>query len=198
MHAVVWSDYLCPWCYLGLRRTALLVDLGVDVTCLPYELHPELPIGGITRRRGRALYERIAAECAAAGMPFRPPDHIPNTRLTLEAAELVRRHQPAAFGALHRSLFDAYFADGADIGAADTVFSLVRAAGAHAAEVRRGLERGEGALAVDESMAAAAEADVTGTPAWLVNGSLLIPGVQSEEFFRRVVGRIRARTPGGA
>ena len=43
MRVTVWSDYLCPWCYLGRDRTALMVDLGVEVTPLAYELHPEIP-----------------------------------------------------------------------------------------------------------------------------------------------------------
>jgi predicted DsbA family dithiol-disulfide isomerase len=33
--AKVWSDYICPWCYLGRDRTALIESLGVVVTVLP-------------------------------------------------------------------------------------------------------------------------------------------------------------------
>ena len=31
MDAVLWRDYLCPWCHLGRDRTALLASLGVSV-----------------------------------------------------------------------------------------------------------------------------------------------------------------------
>jgi len=41
--AVVWSDYLCPWCYLGRDRTKLLGELGVNVVPQPFEVHPEYP-----------------------------------------------------------------------------------------------------------------------------------------------------------
>ena len=41
MRAVVWSDYICPWCYLGQDRTALLESLGVEVTVLPFEEHAD-------------------------------------------------------------------------------------------------------------------------------------------------------------
>ena len=43
MDAVLWRDYLCPWCYLGRDRTALLTELGVTVDARSYELHPEIP-----------------------------------------------------------------------------------------------------------------------------------------------------------
>src|SRR3954469_21890874 len=48
MHATVWSDYICPWAYLGRDRTNLLRALGVTVMPQPYELHPELPPEGRT------------------------------------------------------------------------------------------------------------------------------------------------------
>src|SRR5688500_16602448 len=65
MEAVVWSDYLCPWCYAGLDRSARLeAELGVTVTPLPYELHPGIPLEGVP---SKSRYSRIALECEAAG-----------------------------------------------------------------------------------------------------------------------------------
>ena len=43
MQALLWRDYLCPWCYLGRDRTALLESLGVTVDVRSYELHQENP-----------------------------------------------------------------------------------------------------------------------------------------------------------
>src|SRR3954447_16812739 len=67
VHVTMWSDYICPWAYLGRDRTDLLRSLGVDVTSRPYELHPELPPEGRTMRPGgrlAAVYESIGRECA--------------------------------------------------------------------------------------------------------------------------------------
>ncbi len=193
VRAVVWSDYLCPWCYLGRDQTELMSSLGVDVTPLPYELHPELPRQG--RRlspRGRlaAVLDHIESECDALGLPFRRPDHLPNTRRALETAEVVRRVAPDAFAPLDDALFAAVFVSGDAIGDADVLDRVVAAAGADAAEVRRQVEAGLGGSPVDDSMTDAHEHGVAGTPAWLIDGRLLVPGVQPRETIERWVRKM--------
>src|SRR6187200_409410 len=109
MQVKVWSDYICPWCYLGRDRTALLRALGADVTQLPYELHPDLPPQGrYVEPHGRlaAVYAAIGRECEDIGMPFQTPAHVPNSRRALETAEVVRRRWPASFPALDDALFE--------------------------------------------------------------------------------------------
>ena len=185
MTAVVWSDYLCPWCYVGQDRTALLRSLGVEVTVLPYELHPEVPVGG---RPLQVRYSAVAAECEAVRMPFRPPTVLPNTRRVLAAAEWVRRSaEPSVFEALHTALFRAYFVDGLDIGDEEVSASLLEAVGVDPAAV----DIAAGTAWMAESMAAAREVGVTGTPAWQLSTGFVIPGVQSRQFYARVVAKAR-------
>jgi predicted DsbA family dithiol-disulfide isomerase len=193
MEAVVWSDYLCPWCYLGRDRTALLRSLGVEVTPLPYDLHPELPaVGRRVSPNGRlaAVLARIADECAEVGLPFRVPEHIPNTARSLETVEVVRRAAPDAFAPLDDALFRAVFVTGDDIGDADILDGLVAASGADPSEVRRQVEAGLGRPAVDASMTEAHAQGVGGTPAWLIDGRLLVPGVQPRETMERWVRKM--------
>ena len=82
MQVTVWSDYLCPWCYLGLDRTHLLTELGIDVVIRPYELHPEIPLVGRAINEGgrtAAVFDMVGRECATFGLPFRRPARSPNT-----------------------------------------------------------------------------------------------------------------------
>jgi predicted DsbA family dithiol-disulfide isomerase len=200
VEAVVWSDYLCPWCYLGRDRTTLLEHLGVAVTPLPYDLHPELPAAGRrvspTARLAEVL-ARIGAECAAVGLPFTPPEHIPNTRLAQRAAEIVRADDIDAFARLDAALFAAVFVDGVDIGDPAQLAEIVTASGADGATVVQSAQAGEGADAVRASMDAAHEVGVTGTPAWLLDGKLLIPGVQDRSTIEQWVSRMIARSTSG-
>src|SRR3954471_14887944 len=122
MHVLVWSDYICPWAYLGRDRTALLRSLGVAVTAQPYELHPDIAAEGrAVRPDGRLarVYSDIARQCAEVGMLFRAPTRVPNSRRALETAEVVRQLDRAAFAAVDDALFAAHFVDGDDIGDPD-------------------------------------------------------------------------------
>jgi predicted DsbA family dithiol-disulfide isomerase len=193
--ATVWSDYCCPWCYLALDREQQLESLGVEVTILPFELHPETPAEGVAIRpdgRRAERFRTVGAECEAVGLPFRLPRRSPNTRAVLEVAEVVRRSEPDAFRALHRSLFAAHFAEGRDIGDPATVDAALERVGLDAARVRALVASGEGAAALGASMARAAEHDVTGTPAFLLDERLLVPGVQPRDTLERWVGKLSA------
>jgi predicted DsbA family dithiol-disulfide isomerase len=197
VQATNWSDYICPWAYLGRDRTALLRSLDVAVTTLPYELHPDLPPQGRRVRPGGRLgqvYDAIANECAEVGLAFRPPEHVPNSRRALETAEVVRAVEPAAFDAIDEALFAAHFVHGEDIGDPDVLDRLIAGAGASAERVRVLVEQGAGRDAVDASIAAAHEHGIAATPAWLFPGDFVLPGVQPRELFVRVVSRLRAQT----
>ena len=196
MDAVVWSDYLCPWAYLGRDRTALLRSMGVSVTSMPFDLHPELPPSGRPVKTGGRLagvLERIAAECAEVGLPFTPPARIPNTRRALETAEIVRREAPDVFDAVDGKLAAAVFVTGDDIGDPDVVEAIVASVGLDPDGLRRQVEAGVGRPAVDAAMADAKAQGVAGTPAWLIDGRLLVPGVQPRETMERWVRKMLTR-----
>jgi predicted DsbA family dithiol-disulfide isomerase len=125
----------------------------------------------------------IAAECEAAGLPFRVPSRIPNTRRVLAVAEVVRATAPEAFGAVDAAFYDAQWVHDEDLGDPVVVDRILAEAGVT-------VDLDAGAVLVDEAMAEAREHDVTGTPAWWVDDRLLIPGVQDPTTLRRWVERL--------
>ena len=74
---------------------------------------------------------------------------------------------------------------------------IVTRSGADGEAVVRKAQAGEGADAVRASMDAAHEAGVAGTPAWLLDGKLLIPGVQDRVTIEQWVMRMIARSTSG-
>jgi len=198
VEATCWSDYLCPWCYVGQQRDAVFATLGVTVVHRPYELHPEIGSAGRPVRpdgRLRPTFERIEAECASLGMPFRRPIRMPNTRRALATAEWVRVHHPEAFASVHRSLFGAQFVTGDPLDSPAVVDAIVAAAGAPARSVRVAVDDGRAAPLVDASMAEARRAGVAATPSWLL-GDLVVPGALDPTTLARWVGKVVSRHAG--
>jgi predicted DsbA family dithiol-disulfide isomerase len=176
--------------------TQRLEGLGVTVTPLPFELHPELgPEGRAVRPDGRlaALYGRIGELCAEAGLAFTPPTRVRNTRYALEAVEVVRVDHPSAFRFVDDMLFAAAFAEARDIGDPEVVDAVVTAAGVESSAVRARVETGVGRRAVGASMARAYDHGIAATPAWLVEDRLVIPGVQPFELVERWVAHLRSQ-----
>lgn len=206
LEVTVWSDYLCPWCYLGLDRAEHLErEHDATITWMPYDLHPEIPEGGVDARRAYervvpgqrdASMQRLRALAEEAGLPFEPPEHIPKTRNALEVSEWVRRERPDVFPAFHERLFKAYWAEGHDLERVEVLEELAGECGIDngvAAEVVADRPTRE---AVDESTEQARLVGVSGTPGWLIGcggRQVYVPGAQPHETFDRVVIRLREK-----
>lgn len=173
-----------------------MTDLGVEVTHLPYELHPEIPGSGRRiRADGRlaSTFHRVAIECGAIGLPWRSPTRMPNTRRALETAEWVRTSHPTAAATLHAGIFEAHFGEGLAIDDPDLLDDLVGASGAPPASVRAAVDAGAASTLVEASMAAARAAGVTSTPTWVLDGGFMIPGALDRATLARWVTKITAR-----
>ena len=195
---VVWSDYLCPWCYNAAHRLALLErELGeaLELEWRAFLLRPQ-------PGRSRDLVEfvrytqswlRPAAEGDAPR--FRvwetgegPPSHSVPPQL---AAKAAARLGADAFRALHAGLLRAYFEENRDISSAHTLRALWR-------EV--GLEEAAFAAAADPALLEetvgehreALERGMTGVPAVAVQGhDGFVMGAQPLPVYRRWVQRLR-------
>lgn len=196
MEARCWSDYLCPWCYLGTSRDHLFTEAGFEIVHLPYELHPHIGEDGRRIRpdgRLSVTFERVRAACEEVGLPFRSPTRMPNTHRALLTAEAVRRRSPEAFRAVHLGLFTAHFVNGQPIDDPAVCDGIVDRAGADAAHIRAAVESGAIDPYLRDSHCAALEAGVSSTPTWVI-GDLMIPGALDETTLRRWLGRLASRT----
>jgi len=183
--AWAWYDFLCPFCYAGQERSALLVKRGFRVVNLALQIHPGIPREGIpVGARDGPIYALLEREIRAAGLPLRWPARLPDTRRALAVAEWTRRHVPSAFTRLHASLFAAHFAWGEDLGDPAVVDRHAAAAGVKLGAMRSALADRSALAALAQSEDAARRCRVRGAPAWKV-GDYIISGLQRQAEFEQ-------------
>jgi len=211
MQVEIWSDVVCPWCYLGKRYFEQALERfphrdGVEVIYRSFELDPSAPPGvttptvetlagkyGMGLEQAREAQRQMEQRAAQAGLTFRMEDlRSGNTR---DAHRLLQMAGARGRGAeLAERLHRAYFTDQASI------FDHASLAG-FAADV--GLDRDE-ALAVlaGDQYAQAVEADeqvayslgVTGVPFFVIDRRYGISGAQPAETITQVLERVWAET----
>jgi predicted DsbA family dithiol-disulfide isomerase len=184
-----WYDFLCPFCYVGQQRTALLVRRGFDVVELPFRVHPESPCGGVPAGpRVGPTYRMLEHEAEVAGLPLHWPPHLPDTSRALAAAEWARQHRPAAFPQLHKSLFAAHFALGENLEDPAVIDRHTVAAGIDRGLLNDALDGRSAAVAIMDAEALARKHGIRGTPAWFLSDRL-ISGLRPAAEFERLATR---------
>jgi len=189
-----WYDFLCPFCYVGQQRNAILVRHGLHVLELPFQIHPEIPPGGIPAGpRDGWMYGMLEREASEAGLPLRWPPRLPDTRRALAAAEWARRQQPNAFPRLRKGLYEAHFVLGEDLEDPEVIDRHARESGADLAALHAFLADDSAAAAVREAELIGRQHGVRGTPAWLLDHWLITGLRPAAEFEQLAEDAMRAR-----
>ncbi len=212
----IYSDVVCPWCYIGKRRLdgalATQAGEGVEVVWRPYQLYPNLPPTGVDRdeylarrygeRAGRArVPTRIVEEGEDAGITFdygkigRMPNTLTAHRL-LDHAERVAgtvvQHE------LAEVLFRFYFCEGRDVGDIDTLCEGAEEAGLDLEEARSYLADGDGEEEMRVRIKGAIEIGVVSVPCYMLAGSFMLPGAQTSEVMAQFIERAKQKLAGTA
>jgi predicted DsbA family dithiol-disulfide isomerase len=204
---------MCPWCIIGwLKFQTVMTHFAgrVDfrVQWHPFELNPAMPREGedaaahvmrkygITAQQSSANSAKMAAVAADLGFTFNrgPGFRMRNSfdahRLLTWAAALEDPDQAAATGvqtALKLALFTAHFTDNRDVSdhaALADVAARVRSSPTDAAAI---LASGEFGEMVRSEEAYWADQNITGVPAFILGGRMMIPGAQDPDVFIRVI-----------
>jgi predicted DsbA family dithiol-disulfide isomerase len=186
-HASVlhWFDFVCPFCYVGQQRNDILEGRGLDVVHLPFQIHPEIPLGGIAAGpRVGPMYTTLEREAAHAGLPLNWPARLPNTRTALAAAEWVRLHRPDVSRDFNRGLFAAHFALGEDLGDMAVIERHADEVGVGLDALRTALATGIASASLLEVESKGAQLGVQATPSWLIAGELISGLLPPWEFER--------------
>jgi len=200
---IVYSDVVCPWCYVGKRRLeAARAFAGMpDVRLLwrPFELNPELPAGGVDRKVYRAAkfgpaqsavrdarMTEIGRACNIA-FAFERVLRTPNTRL---AHRLIwEADRQSCQDEVVERLFRGYFEEGRDIGARHVLEDIAAEAGMERAAAHRALGDDVSLAAVVALEHEGLQRGISGVPFFLLPGATVVTGAQSPEFWHARLGR---------
>jgi len=182
-----WYDFICPFCYVGQQRNAILRSNGIKVVELPFQAHPDIPLGGIPagRQRSGRIYAMLEREAEEAGLQLNWPQRLPNTRMALAAAEWTRQHCSSSFAPFHRELFEAHFALSEDLEDPAVIDRHASGSGVDLVALHTGLADGTAMEAVTAAEMIGRKYGVQGTPAWLFAQGLIM-GLRPVTDFERL------------
>lgn len=206
----VWSDVVCPWCYIGKVRFDRAVaevadDVEVRVRYRPYQLDPRAPLGEPTPvadayakkfggvERAAEILQHVTRIAAEEGIEFRM-DRALRANTLLAHRLLWLAEATGGQAELKARLLAAYFTDGADIGSADALADVAAEVGFDRERVRAFLASDDGVGQVGELLDLARDEGITAVPTYVFTSRdgqrWMVPGAQDTALFARALRRL--------
>lgn len=199
MKVEVWSDVVCPWCYLGKRRLERALEQfehrdQTEVVWRSFELDPSAPRVreednttrmaakyGLSREEAAGRHEHLTQLAAQDGLTY----HLESARSgnTFDAHRVL--HLAADRGlqdAAKERLFAAYFTEGETIGDPETLVRLAGEAGIAPDEVRTALDGDAFTEAVRADEREAGTLGISGVPFFVFDRKYAVSGAQSADL----------------
>jgi predicted DsbA family dithiol-disulfide isomerase len=202
----IWSDVVCPFCFIGKRRfEEALAQFPqrdqVRVTWRSFELDPHA-----VKNSGRNIHEvlsmkygrdlewarqmttNMTAQAAELGLDFRFDAVVPTN--SFDAHRLAHlASQQGKQDEIHERLFSAYFTEGKDIAKHEILREIGRSVGLGDELIEPCLQSDQFKNEVRAEEDAAARLGLTGVPAFVFNKKYLVSGAQDPEIFLQVLER---------
>jgi predicted DsbA family dithiol-disulfide isomerase len=206
----IYSDVICPWCYVGKRRMEKgLAGRAVTVRWHPFELNPDIPREGVERRAYRVkkfgswdrsldLDAQVGRAFAGEGLAFNP-EEMARTPNTFDAHRIIwLAGEKGVQDAVVEALFRAYFTDGRDLSDRATLAAVAVEGGLDAKEVEDLLAGDRGAAEVRQWEQKGQPLGISGVPFFVINKEVALSGAQPPEVFRAAVEQATAAGTGEA
>lgn len=213
----IWSDFACPYCYIGERRLKdaireLDADEDIQITYRAFELDPTAPVrpsDGTTAERLAAKYgiSEEEAEKRIRNIDALGKDLGINMKFgavkssnTFDAHRLMKfaedQYEEPVYQALNELLFKAYFTEGKSLSDRKLLLKLAEEVAMDPTQCNEVLERGYYAEQVRFDEREAAERGIHGVPYMLFDGQFAVPGCISTDDCKKVVREMLGREKG--
>jgi predicted DsbA family dithiol-disulfide isomerase len=205
----IWSDVVCPWCYIGKRRfeaaaAELSEEVDLEVVFRPYQLDPAAAAGSSSpvidayakkfggAERAAQIIDHVTTVAAGEGLEFHM-DRALRANTLLAHRLLLLAERAGLQHALKERLLKAYFCDGLDIGDREQLAACAAEVGMDRSAARAYLDGDEGEADVQALLRMAAEAEITAVPTFVLDGRWAVPGAQDAQTFVTVIRRLLQR-----
>ncbi len=204
MKVEIWSDVMCPFCYIGKRRfeNALEQFPGkehVEIEWKSFQLNPDMKTDpsksindflaehkGISVAQAKQMNDRVTAMAAEVGLQYDFDKAI--------AANSFDAHRLSHFAkrygkqdAVEEALFKAYFTEGKNTADHETLVALAAEAGLNADETRAMLSGTDFADAVNNDIYEAQQVGARGVPFFVFDNTYAVSGAQPSELFLQML-----------
>lgn len=213
LHIEMVSDLVCPWCWVGLRRLqgamALEPELDVEILFRPFELDPTVPAGGVdykdymkqrfgsdqSKDRANQMRDLLIQYGEEEGIPFEF-DRITRRPNSFNAHRLVRWAQGQSRGlAAKEALFEAYFANGQDIGDHEVLVTIAAKIGLDPNLVSDLLAGEADVERTREEQNMFRQMGISGVPTYIAHRQIAVQGAESSEKLARFLKTAAAQMP---
>jgi predicted DsbA family dithiol-disulfide isomerase len=220
MKVEVWSDIMCPFCYIGKRKyeSALQQFEGsedIEIQWKSFQLDPTIPEQNdrkqnvyeyLAERKGMSyehsvkMHENVVEIARNAGLTYNFDKAIIVN--SFKAHKMIQLAKTKGLGdAAEERLFYAYFTEGKDFGDTETLIQLGTEIGLDEADIRAAINSEEYAAKVKADIEEARNLGVTGVPFFVFNRSYAVSGAQPPEAFLQTLNKSfaewRAQHPAG-
>jgi predicted DsbA family dithiol-disulfide isomerase len=199
----VFSDYVCPWCYLGDNRVKKIKqNFDITIQLIHFPLHPDTPDEGRTLQdmfgcgpeEIEAKNTRMKGLMETEGLSYNDRSHTYNSRLAQEIGTWADTQ--AGGEAIHDKFYEAYFVNGRNVGDLYVIIDVVKSAGLDEQEARAVLDERRFKDAVDADWEKSHSYGVTGVPTFVCKGQGLV-GAQPYEGLEQLMQEAGAERRGG-
>lgn len=201
MQIEVYSDLVCPWCYVGKARLSAAIaarpQADIQVHWLPFELNPDMPIEGRDRleymrerfgdlSRFDAAQRQLINLGTELGLQFNF-DRVSRSPNTRRAHLLLQSVTPVMQQQLVDRLFHAYFTEGKDIGDEAVLLDLAVEEGLSPERVKASLTDQQLIFDVERLEQQARQWQITGVPFFIFDRRVAFSGAQPHDVFLQAI-----------
>lgn len=188
----VFSDYICPFCYIGSGRLLSLRDeFEIKINWCHVEIHPEIPEQGMkvtdlgySDNQWRAMNENLMRLAREDGVEFHPPAYIPRSQKALLLSLAAREQGSEVYYPLHEAIFDAYFQKGQDIGDEELLRNLALSVGMETDDIEDAWREQAYQERLNYNLNLARQLGIHSTPTFVIGDSVLV-GAQPVQRLRQ-------------